>query len=168
MSLACGLADLRAEDGAREFEITLVTQTPGGDFEDSALPFPVVRQPSVWKLWWLVRNSDVVHTAGPSFLVILLSWSLRKPFVIEHHGYQAICPNGVLIHQPERSVCPGHLQAGNYAECWKCQSAELSKMRSLVHVLAAFPRNALARRAAVPLHPCGRGNPLILAADQLR
>jgi len=147
MSLARGLAELRAENGAQEFEITLVTQTPREDFDDSALPFPVVRRPSVWKLWRLVRNSDVVHTAGPSFLVMLLSWFLGKPFVIEHHGYQAICPNGALIHQPERSVCPGHFQAGNYAECWKCQSAEVSKMRSLVHVLAAFPRNALARRA---------------------
>jgi len=34
--------ELRAENGEREFEITLVTQTPRGDFEDSALPFPVV------------------------------------------------------------------------------------------------------------------------------
>ena len=148
MSLARGLADLRAENGAREFEITLATQTPREDFDDSALPFPVVRQPGFWRLMRLVRSADVVHLAGPSFLVMLLSWFLGKPFVIEHHGYQAICPNGVLIHQPERSVCPGHFQAGNYAECWKCQSAEVSKMRSLVHVLAAFPRNALARRAA--------------------
>src|SRR5262249_55627922 len=84
----------------------------------------------------------------PSFLPMLLAWLLRRPFVVEHHTYQAICPNGLLIHQPDRSVCPGHFQARNYTECWKCQSAELSRIRSLINMLAAFPRNALVRRAS--------------------
>ena len=66
MSLARGLADLRAENGAREFEITLVTQTPREDFDDSALPFPVVRQPGFWRLMRLMRGADVVHLAGPA------------------------------------------------------------------------------------------------------
>src|SRR5262249_20621853 len=129
-------------------EITLATQTSREKFNDASLPFLVVRRPSFWKLWRLVRNSDVVHVAGPSFLPMLLAWLLRRPFVVEHHTYQAICPNGLLIHQPDRSVCPGHFQARNYTECWKCQSAELSRIRSLINMLAAFPRNALVRRAS--------------------
>src|SRR5438034_1616073 len=108
MSLARGLADLRAEDGAREFEITLVTQTPREDFDDSALPFPVVRQPGFWRLMRLVRGADVVHIAGPALAPLALGLLWRKPVAIEHHSYQAICPNGLLVLQPERLVCPGH------------------------------------------------------------
>lgn len=148
MSLARGLAELRAADGVREFDVTLVTQTPGENFDDGSLPFPVVRRPGFWKLFRLVRNADIVHIAGPGFLPMLLSWLVRKPFVIEHHSYQAICPNGVLVHQPERSVCPGHFQLGDYAECWRCQSAEVTKLQSLIRLLSAFPRYGLVRRAA--------------------
>jgi len=148
MSLARGLADLRAENGAPEFEITLATQTPREDFEDSALPFPVVRRPGFWRLMRLVRGADVVHLAGPALEPLALGLLWRKPVVIEHHGYQAICPNGLLVLQPERSVCPGHFQAGNFAECRKCRSAEVPKIRSLMSVLAAFPRDALVQRAA--------------------
>jgi glycosyltransferase involved in cell wall biosynthesis len=148
MSLARGLVELRTLDGAPEFAITFATQTPCGEFDDQSLPFAVVRQPGFWQLLQLVRHADVVHLAGPSFITMLLAWLLRKPYVVEHHTYQSICPNGLLIHQPERSVCPGHFQAGNYAECRKCQSVETSKIRSLINVLAAFLRRALVRRAS--------------------
>ncbi len=97
MSLARGLADLRAENGAREFEITLVTQTPREDFDDSALPFPVVRQPGFWRLMRLMRGADVVHLAGPALGPLALGLLWRKPVVIEHHGFQVICPTGQLL-----------------------------------------------------------------------
>ncbi len=148
MSLARGLAALRGPDGAKEVEVSLVTRTPRGEFDDQALPFAVVRQPGLWQLLRLVREADVIHIAGPSFLPMLLAWLTRKPYVVEHHTYQSICPNGLLIHQPERSVCLGHFQARNYTECWKCQSREVSKVRSLVNVLAALPRHALTRSAS--------------------
>jgi len=148
MSLARGLAELRAENGAQEFEITLVTQTPREDFDDSALPFPVIRQPGFWRLMRLMRGADAVHLAGPSFLPMLLSWFMWKPFVVEHHTYQAICPNGLLIHQPDRAVCPGHFQTNNRAECVRCQAAEVSRIRGLIKVVVGFPRLALVRRAA--------------------
>jgi glycosyltransferase involved in cell wall biosynthesis len=148
LSLASGLAELRAADGAPEFEVTLVTQTPKRDFDDWSLPFPVVRSPGAWKLWNLVRQAEVVHLAGPSFLPMLFAWTQRKPYVVEHHTYQAICPNGLLIHQPDRNVCPGHFQAGAYRQCVKCELAENSFARAMVKVIAAFPRRALVRRAS--------------------
>jgi len=148
MSLARGLAELRAEDGAREWEVTLATQTARQNFDDANLPFPVVREPGLWRLLQLVRAADAVHIAGPSFAPMLFAWLAGKPFVVEHHTYQAICPNGLLIHQPDRAVCPGHFQAKNRAECVKCQTAEVSRMRGLIKVMAGFPRLALVRRAA--------------------
>ena len=148
MSLARGLVEVRTANGAPEFALTLVTQTPREEFDDSALSFSVVRQPGFWKLRELVRGSDAMHIAGPSFQPLFLAWLSGKPTVVEHHAYQAICPNGLLIHQPERSVCPGYFQAGKYVKCLQCQSSSLSVPRSFVSVLAAFPRRALVRRIA--------------------
>ena len=47
LSLARGLAGLGAASGDSEFEITLVTQTHAGKFDDLSLPFRVVRRPSL-------------------------------------------------------------------------------------------------------------------------
>jgi len=148
MSLARGLAELHASDGTAKFSLTVITQTPRGNFDDSQLPFPVMRSPSLWKLMRIVRASDVLHVAGPSLAPVALGLFARKPVVIEHHGYQAICPNGLLIHQPEQSVCPGYFQARAYSECLRCRSSELSRVQGLVSLLAAFPRKALVWRAA--------------------
>ncbi len=148
ISLARGLVELRAPDGAQEFAITLATKTSRGEFDDQGLPFAVVRRPGIWQLLRLVCEADVIHIAGPSFVPMLLAWLMQKPYVVEHHTYQSICPNGLLIHQPERSVCPGHFQTGNYAECWRCKSREVSKIRSLFNVIAALPRHALTRSAS--------------------
>jgi glycosyltransferase involved in cell wall biosynthesis len=130
LSLACGLTELRDADGRRSFDVTLATQTAAGDFDDSSLPFPVVRRPGMAELWRLVRRADVVHVAGPSLAPLFLAWLAGRPMAVEHHGYQAICPNGLLVHQPDRAVCPGHFQAGHYAECLRCGAAEISKADS--------------------------------------
>jgi len=147
-SLARGLAELRTPDDSQEFTLTLVTDTPQGTFDDQTLPFPVLRRPRFCNLYRMVRAADVVHIAGPSFLPMLLAWIARKPFVVEHHTYQAICPNGLLIHQPERSVCPGHFQAGSYGTCWRCECVENGGARAAMKLFLAFPRRALVRRAA--------------------
>src|SRR5258705_7379673 len=89
LSLARGLCNLRADHGAPEFEVTLLTQTAAQFFDDSALPFAVVRKPTLLRLWRLMRNADVVHVAGPALLPLLLARAAHKPVVIEHHGYQA-------------------------------------------------------------------------------
>jgi len=148
LSLARGLAGLRTSTNALEFELTLVTQTPAASFDDRSLPFKVVRQPGLAKLWQLIRISDVVHVAGPALAPLFLGFLARKPVAVEHHGYQAICINGLLVHQPDRQICPGYFQARRYAECLRCQASEMSRIRSWANLLLMFPRNFFVRRAA--------------------
>src|SRR5262245_47106691 len=108
LSLARGLAALRDSVGAAQFEVTVVTRTPANTFNDAELPFRIIREPSVIQLWRLIRSSDVVHVAGPAMAPLILTHLSGTPLVIEHHGYQAICPNGLLLHHPTKSACPGH------------------------------------------------------------
>ncbi|HVH72954.1 MAG TPA: hypothetical protein VNB49_17845, partial [Candidatus Dormibacteraeota bacterium] len=123
LSLARGLATYSSNSGDHpSFEITVITDAPARDTDDSSYPFDVVRCPNSYQLWRLMQRADVVHLAGPALVPLLISRLLRKPTVIEHHGYQSICPNGLLIHQPERSVCSGYFQARKYVKCLKCQA----------------------------------------------
>ncbi|HEV1995444.1 MAG TPA: glycosyltransferase family 4 protein, partial [Candidatus Acidoferrum sp.] len=151
LSLAGGLRKLRTPQGDSEFDVTLVTHTPAGDFDDRSLPFRVVRQPSVLQLWRIIRKSDVIHIAGPALPPLVLGSLARKPVVVEHHGYQAICPNGLMVHQPDGSICPGHFQAANYAKCLRCRASETSGLRSLAELLLMFPRFWLCRRVSTNL-----------------
>ena len=147
-SLAAGIAELRTLNGDREFNVTVVTETPAGSYDDTKFPFHVVRRPGVIRLWQLVRASDVIHAAGPAFLPMFLAWLSRKRFVIEHHGYQATCPNGLFVHQPDRAICPGYFQAGRYGECFQCLRSEFSSGWTAAKLLALmFPRHWLARAA---------------------
>ncbi len=148
LSLARGLAEPRDTSGQPWFDVTLATQTPAGDFDDRSLPFPVVRCPSFGEVRRLIQKVDLVHIAGPALAPLFLSWLARKPFVVEHHGHQAVCPNGILVHQPDRSICPGHFQAGHYGECVRCQATEVSWLQSVAKTLLMLPRSALSRRAA--------------------
>jgi glycogen synthase len=148
MSLARGLAEASSQDGTPEFEVTLVTETPAGDFDDGLLSFRVVRQPKFQTLLQLFRGVDLVHLCGPALLPLFLAWLLGKPAVIEHHGYQAICLNGLLLHRPGNTACPGHFQAGHYMECLRCEKQESSGLRSLIRLLLMFPRLFLSRKAA--------------------
>lgn len=156
-SLARGLAKLsnanddsnaNSKNNATKLELTVATQTPAGDFNDATFPCRIVRRPGVFKLARLILRADVVHIAGPALLPMFLSWFLRKPYVVEHHGYQAICPNGILLQQPQNTVCPGHFQAGHYRKCVECESQDLSWRCSVAAVLLTFPRHFLAARAA--------------------
>jgi glycosyltransferase involved in cell wall biosynthesis len=147
-SLAAGIAELRTANGDREFNVTVVTETPAGSHNDANFPFRVVRRPGVIRLWQLVRASDVIHSAGPAFLPMFLAWLSRKRFVVEHHGYQATCPNGLFVHQPDRAICPGYFQAGRYCECFQCLRSEFSSGWTAAKLLALmFPRHWLARVA---------------------
>jgi glycosyltransferase involved in cell wall biosynthesis len=147
-SLAAGIAQLRTLNGDREFNVTVVTETPAGSYDDAKFPFRVVRRPGVIRLWQLVRASDVIHAAGPAFLPMFLSWLSRKRFVVEHHGYQATCPNGLFVHRPDRAICPGYFQAGRYGECFQCLRSEFSSGWTAAKLLAfMFPRHWLARAA---------------------
>ncbi len=153
LSLARGLAELRDSNGAPPFEITLVTQTLPGTYDDSAHPFRVIRKPNFMQLWQLIRKSDLVHVAGPALAPLFLAWLSRKPLVIEHHGYQATCPNGLLFHHPSGTVCPGHFLAGNYRDCLKCNAKTEGPLKSFWLLLSAFLRNAMSHRAAANIAP---------------
>jgi glycosyltransferase involved in cell wall biosynthesis len=153
LSLARGLSDLRDAKVSPEFEITLVTPTPAGDFDDSKLPFHVVRRPSFLQLWRLIRLSDVIHVAGPALAPLVLSRLARKPLVIEHHGYQATCPNGLLFHHPTKSICPGYFEARNYVECLDCNTVIEGTWSALRLLLSAFLRRAYSRSAARNIAP---------------
>jgi glycogen synthase len=152
LSLASGLAELRDSHGVPEFELTLVTQTPAQNYDDSSLPFRVVRQPSLVRLWRLVRAADVVHVAGPALAPLLLASLARKPLVVEHHGFQTICPNGQLVIEPAVKPCPGHFMAGHHAECLRCNAVHGWFTSSKLWVLT-FARRFLCARAGANITP---------------
>jgi glycosyltransferase involved in cell wall biosynthesis len=150
--LAQGLADARIPANGRPAEsneVTVVTRTPAGTMDDSRFGFPVVRLPSIGELYQLIRKADIIHISGPAILPMLIGYLLRKPVVVEHDGYQAICPLGNYLHLPDRSLCPGHFQNRDYLECYRCQSIEMSRAKSIRNLVLMFPRRWLLKRIAM-------------------
>jgi glycogen(starch) synthase len=150
MSLAEGLA-AGAGGGQGPAEVTVVTATPRGTHDDDALPFRVVRQPRLPALLALLRAADVVHIAGPTMLPLAAALLLRKRVVLEHHGFQTICPNGQLVCG-DGAPCPGHFMARNYAACVRCNAGQ-GLAASLKLLLLTFPRRWLATRVAANITP---------------
>jgi glycosyltransferase involved in cell wall biosynthesis len=136
MLLARGLAE-------RGVEVTVATPTPSNGFDDSSLPFRVVRCPRLRTLWRLLGKADIVHLAGPAFIPLALGLLRGKPVVVEHHGYQAICPNGLLFYEPTKSVCPGHFMRRRYWHCLRCNAASEGWGKSVLKLLLTFPRRWL-------------------------
>jgi glycosyltransferase involved in cell wall biosynthesis len=133
-------------------QLTVVTPTPAGTMRDNALPFRIHRHPRLLKLLKLIWQTDILHLAGTDMLPLLLGWLLRKRMVVEHHGFQTICPNGQLIHEPTQSACPGHYMAGRYTQCLRCNAAQ-GRVRSLKQSLFTFPRRWLCSRARANVVP---------------
>jgi len=150
MSLATGLA--QCSSSQPEFEVTLVTQTPRGSFDDSSLTFPVVRRPNFSSFGKLIHSSDVIHVAGAAISPILLGLVLRKPVVVEHHGFQTICPTGQLFQEPENIPCPGHFMAERYTHCLAC-SPTPKPLASFRQWLLTFLRRFLCQQIAVNIAP---------------
>jgi glycogen synthase len=151
-SLACGLSELRSVAGTREFEITLVTQTPVKDFDDNSLPFRIVRQPGFARLWRLILSADVIHVAGPALVPLLLGFLARRPVVVEHHGFQSICPNGQMLIESSATPCPGHFMLHHHGDCIRCNSKE-DWLRSVRLWFLTFLRRWFCRRAAANISP---------------
>jgi glycosyltransferase involved in cell wall biosynthesis len=147
--LAEGLTKQGARGHLEEIEVTVVTHTPAQLNYDSQFSFRVVRQPGWYDLLKLVRDTNVVQIAGPSLLPMFLALLLRKPFVIEQHGYQASCPNGLLLYEPTKEVCPGHFMERRYQNCLRCNQKLLGWRRSLKLLLLTFPRRLLCREATM-------------------
>ncbi len=145
MLLAQGLTVLA---GPQNVEITVTTPTPAGDFDDSKLEFRIVRQPNLQALGSLISKADVIQLVGPCFVPLLIAWLLRKPVVIEHHGYPPVCPNGLLFHEPTKTVCPGYFLARQYGECLRCNAINGGWLNSVRQLVLTFPRRWLCRRVA--------------------
>ena len=146
--MAEGLAKHADTAGKPKTEVTVVTQTPARSDYDAESPFCVVRQPGLLHLTKLIRKATVVQLAGPCLLPMLIALLLRKPTVIEQHGYQAVCPNGMLLYEPEKTVCPGHFMAWRYNKCLDCNQEFLSWRKSLTMLLLTFPRRWLCQQVA--------------------
>lgn len=147
-TLADGLADWSRRHDEETIKVTLLTQTPAGNMNDSQLPYRVVRNPSLMDFVREIRTSDVIHLAGPTLVPLIIGYLLRKPTIVEHHGYQANCPNGLLLFEPDHSVCPGHFMAGNYGKCIECNARNLGALGSTRSLLLTFVRRWLCQRVA--------------------
>ena len=154
LSLARGLADLRKPDGKPEFELTVVTATRADDFDDRVLAFRVVRQPNLLQLWNLIRSSNNVHIAGPALAPLFLSRLARKLVVVEHHGFQTICPNGQLFIEASSTPCPGHFMSRRHRICLRCNAKD-GWLRSVRLWLLTFVRRFLCHGIAANIAPTG-------------
>jgi glycosyltransferase involved in cell wall biosynthesis len=156
--LAKGLAD--NSTASAPMEITVATRSAANGFDDSCLNFHVVRRPSLGSLLRLIRRSDLIHIAGPCLAPMALAWLLRKPVVVEHHGYQAACPNGLLLRQPMKEVCPGYFMQRSYRKCLRCEKSEHGWAGATWKLSSTFVRRWLSNRAsanvAVSEHVSGR------------
>jgi glycosyltransferase involved in cell wall biosynthesis len=152
LAIAGGLSAGRPNASWSEFRVTLVTQTAAGEFDDSRLPFRVLRQPGLRQLWQEIRSSDIVHLAGPALAPLLLGLLARKPVTVEHHGFQTICPTGQLMIEPSNVACPGHFMAGNHLECLCCRS-DGNWLVSWKLWLLTFVRRFLCSRVACNIMP---------------
>lgn len=151
-TLAEGLSGYSNGRIADPIKVTLVTLTPAVGTDDSAFCFRVVRRPSLWKLIKLIRSADIVHLAGPALVPLGIGWLFKKRIVLEHHGFQSICPNGQLFYELEQSQCPGHFMAQSYHKCLSCNSKN-GKLRSMAILLSTFPRRWLCRRVLMNVFP---------------
>jgi len=146
MLLARGLS---GREERHNIEVTVATATAQGTFDDSALPFRVERRPGLPRLCRLVREADVIHLAGPAVAPLFFSVMLRKQVIAEHHGYQAICPNGLLLYGPTKTACPDRFMSRQYLKCARCNSVESGWMRSFRLLLATWVRRQLCKSATV-------------------
>jgi glycogen(starch) synthase len=147
--LARGLAKTDLAQIANNFTVTVVTQVPGTEEDKHGVPpFRIVRRPSALELWRLVGDSDRVLLAGPAILPLVFALIRRRVLVVSHHGYQSICPNGMLFQFPKQTCCPGHFAAGRYWECVKCNAPQEKMAGSIRILLLTFVRRALSRLAS--------------------
>ena len=148
LSLATGLANWGKTHPGDSIEVVFITQTPANGMDDSHFPFLVLRHPGRRELIRRIRAADVLHLAGPALLPPLFARMVGTPAVVEHHGYQSVCPNGLLLYAPDHTICPGHFMAGRYQKCLQCNARDVGWIVSLRNIVSTFPRHWLCARAA--------------------
>jgi glycogen(starch) synthase len=149
MHLARGLANTDSAQETTNLNVTVVTQTSGTAEDSSCIPpIRIVRKPGPLDLWRLIGAADRIFLAGPAILPLVFALIRRKVLIVTHHGYQSICPNGMLFQFPTHTCCPGHFAAGRYEECVKCNAPQEKLAGSLRALLLTFVRRALCRLAS--------------------
>jgi glycogen(starch) synthase len=147
--LAKGLVEQGAhhnnDEHLKRFDVTVATMTRAEGMDDKLFPYRIVRQPKFLRLLRLIRNSDVVHLEGPCLLPMMIALLFGIPVVIEHHGYQAVCPNGLLLIEPAKAVCPGYFRQRRYGKCVLCTSQTMGIWTGIRSVLLTFPRRWLCK-----------------------
>jgi len=151
MLLAQGLARAYGQTASGTVHVTVATPTAADGMDDGELPFRVARQPGLLGLLKLLWQADIVHLAGPCLLPMMIGLALRKPVVVEHHGYQAICPNGLLFYEPDKSICPGHFMSRRYHKCLGCGAKNVGWIRSMAQFLLSFPRHQACKMTTLNL-----------------
>jgi glycosyltransferase involved in cell wall biosynthesis len=161
MLLAKELANSADPSSVERNDVTLVTPTAQAGMNDSELPFRVVRSPGFFELLRLIRGADLIHLAGPMLKPLTLAIMLRKRVVVEHHGFQAICPNGQLFFTVTQSRCPGYFMMGQHTKCLGC-NRPLGIFATFAKWVATFPRRILCKFADANITPTN------WLADQLK
>jgi glycosyltransferase involved in cell wall biosynthesis len=152
--LARGLAEWASDSSnAEAFEVTVVTRTRASAAEDSELPFRVVRRPTFRELLALLRGTELLHLAGPALVPLIFGLAMGKPVVVEHHGFQTICPNGQFFYAPHQRLCEGHYMAGRYAKCLQCNAPEAGLSGSAKLLLLTPFRRWLSNRVITNIAP---------------
>ena len=128
-------------------EVTVATAAEGPPILPGA-SLTIIRRPSFRHLWTLILHADVVMLAGPVFIPLLLGLLFRKSVVVEHHGYQACCVNGLLLFDPDRSVCPERYLRGQLTWCVRCNRRSRGLLGSVFAVVATAIRRVLCQWAA--------------------
>jgi glycogen synthase len=150
LNLARGLAKADPTQDTENFTVTVVTQVPGAGRDVFGTgPFRVIRKPRPVELWRLVGDADRILLAGPAILPLMFALIRRRVLIVSHHGYQSICPNGILFQFPTQTCCPGHFAAGRYRECVKCNAPQNRIAGSIRALLLTFVRRALCWRASL-------------------
>jgi glycosyltransferase involved in cell wall biosynthesis len=152
MLLASEMAKSAQDSEVGPIDVTLVTPTAQAGMHDHELPFRVVRSPGFFTLTRLVLQADLVHLAGPILTPLTLSILLRKRVVVEHHGFQAICPNGQLFYTVSQSRCPGYFMMGKHSKCLAC-NRQFGIILSFFKWLGTFPRRALCKLVDANITP---------------
>jgi glycosyltransferase involved in cell wall biosynthesis len=154
LELAGGLAAWASRHaGESRIDVIVVTRTIETTPGDDLLPFRLVRRPGLWRLIRLLGDVDVVHLAGPAMLPLVLSRLLRKPLIIEHHGFHVACPTGLLFYEPEERPCPGYFMAREYKNCLKCQKRTDGLIKGVGKLLVTKIRRFLSDRALINIMP---------------
>ncbi len=101
MLLAQGLSVLVDSDVV---EITVKTPTPAGDFNDSKVPFCVVRQPNLRALASLSRKAEVIQLVGPCLFLCCTDGSSESPWLSSITAIRRFARTGCSFMSRQRQL----------------------------------------------------------------